>query len=283
MRPLFLSLLLLMFCIPSLASARDITLSWDQSQDPGVTGYKIYYKVGNQSLPFDGVNLPQGDSPIIVTDPYQTSLDLTLPDDGQVYFFTATAYNDSSIESGFSDIVATDWIPLLISPANADAVASTVDLVWSSAPSGYNVTYTLYYGTDPDLVPAAAGIPGRPNAPFLDKTLNATVGPTLLALFIVCLIALRPWRIRSPFRICLTVTFSLFVFGCGGGGDSAGIDAAPDGSAPAVLFTEVVPGLTDTQLQLYDLEPGQDYYWKVVAVDDLGNSYPSETYSFSAQ
>lgn len=283
MRSIILTLFILMLCIPTLSSARDITLSWDQSQDPGITGYKIYYKAGDQGLPLNGNNLPQGASPIVVADPNQTSLLLTLPDDGQVYFFAATAYNDSSSESSFSQIVASAWVPLLISPSDAGAVASSVTLVWSQAPTTYNATYTLYYGTDPDLASAAAPVTswtGGSGTPVVPLTM------ALLLLLTLPLLALaRDMRPSVPVRFGLGLTLCMMVFGCGGGGGSdIGVTGnSENGTSPSPLFTEVVPDLTDTQLLLYDLEPGQDYYWKVVAVDDQGNTHPSSTQTFRSQ
>ncbi|PNU19986.1 hypothetical protein C2E25_09960 [Geothermobacter hydrogeniphilus] len=279
MRSIIFTLLLLILGIPSLSSAKNITLSWDQSPDPGVAGYKIYYKAGDQSLPFNGTELPQGASPIVVADPSRNSIDLTLPDDGQVYFFAATAYNSLNVESGYSETVASAWIPLLISPTNAGAVAASVNLVWSRAPANYNVTYTLYYGTDPKLNPAAAGLMAPP---------SGNTPPLSPAIGLLALLALAGYGISLmkgitgyPLRAGLAVTACLLVFGCGSDGSVTGNSTG--GAAPSPLYTEVVPDLTDTQLLLYDLEPGQDYYWKVVAVDDRGNSYPSATHSFKSQ
>lgn len=282
MRSIITALLLLMIGIPSLSSAKNITLTWDPSQDPDVAGYKIYYKAGDQNLPFNGTELPQGASPIVVADPSRNSIDLTLPDDGRVYFFAATAYNSLNVESGYSETVASDWIPLLISPADAGAVAASVNLVWSRAPANYNVTYTLYYGTDPTLNPATAGVMTPPpgNTPPLSPAIAL---PALFALLALAGFAISRMKgiTGYPLRAGLAATACLLVFGCGSDGSVTGNSTG--GTSPSPLYTEVVPDLTDTQLLLYDLEPGQDYYWKVVAVDDQGNTYPSTTHSFKAQ
>ena len=69
---------------------------------------------------------------------------------------------------------------------------------------------------------------------------------------------------------------------CGGGGDAGGSDPVPIDPAPAEpLFTNVVPGITTTDYQLADLQPGTQYYWKIVAVDDQGFPYESLSKTFT--
>jgi hypothetical protein len=46
-------------------------------------------------------------------------------------------------------------------------------------------------------------------------------------------------------------------------------------------FTEVVPDIYGTEYQITDLQPDTQYYWKIVAVDNWGNTYESITQEFT--
>jgi hypothetical protein len=64
--------------------------------------------------------------------------------------------------------------------------------------------------------------------------------------------------------------------------------SVPDTSVPVTgapapsetLFADVVTDINDTEYQLTDLKPDTQYYWKIVAVDNWGNSYESLTKTF---
>ena len=95
-------------------SAQIATLVWDQNTEPEVVGYKIYYRTDTPTFPFNGTSLSEGASPIAVDGSANTSLPVDLPDDGKVYYFTATAVTDAGIESSVSNIIASEWIPYLL-------------------------------------------------------------------------------------------------------------------------------------------------------------------------
>ncbi|HXV20363.1 MAG TPA: hypothetical protein VD811_05145 [Desulfuromonadales bacterium] len=88
-----------------------ITLAWDPSTDPQVTGYRLYYKESFaddpsfQTPPFDSTGLFEGGSPIDVgkTETYA----LNLPYDTTVFCFAVTTYNVDGLESDYSNIVCT--------------------------------------------------------------------------------------------------------------------------------------------------------------------------------
>ena len=72
--------------IPTIAIAQDVTLSWDASPTPEVTGYKINYQAAPYvSGQWDGTGAVQGASPIDVGD--VLTYQLTDLADGVVYYF----------------------------------------------------------------------------------------------------------------------------------------------------------------------------------------------------
>jgi len=75
------------------ALARDVKFSWDASDDPTVTGYKVYW--GDASRTYSN-NADSGS---------RTDYTLTGLEDGKAYYFTTTAYNSSGTESDYSNEV----------------------------------------------------------------------------------------------------------------------------------------------------------------------------------
>ena len=149
-KPILLCLLLLIVTVIP-ATAQLATLAWDQNTQPEVVGYRVYYQIDSPTFPFNGTTLVEGSSPIVVNGADNTSLTVDLPEDGNIYYFTATAISNAGLESTFSDIIASEWIPLLLAPTSVAAIDPGVIFTWGLPPSGYNVTYDLYYGTDPNL------------------------------------------------------------------------------------------------------------------------------------
>jgi len=90
--PFFLLIpLLLIFCVTHVYAGQ-VTLGWDQNTEPDLAGYKIYY--GNSSGNYtESVNITSGNVTTC------TISDLT---EGQTYYFAATAYNSSLVESNYS-------------------------------------------------------------------------------------------------------------------------------------------------------------------------------------
>jgi hypothetical protein len=81
----------LVFSIP-VSFAGQVTLGWNPNTEPDLAGYKIYY--GNFSE-----NYTQSKD---VKD--KTATSCIIPDliEGQIYYFAATAYNTSGLESNYS-------------------------------------------------------------------------------------------------------------------------------------------------------------------------------------
>ena len=72
--------------------AAQVTLGWDQNTEPDIAGYKIYY--GNSSRNYTNSK--------DVKDKTATSCIITNLTVGQTYYFAATSYNSSLVESNYS-------------------------------------------------------------------------------------------------------------------------------------------------------------------------------------
>ncbi len=110
-------LLLLVIFSPSMSSADDITLAWDQNSESDIAGYKIYYRTGSSGSlvtnNYDGGGIQEGNSPINLPangdknlDPRFVEIDLHGLDETQDYYFVVTAYNTSGLDSGPSNEAA---------------------------------------------------------------------------------------------------------------------------------------------------------------------------------
>ncbi|MBE0598257.1 MAG: hypothetical protein IH614_13395 [Desulfuromonadales bacterium] len=235
-----------------------------------MVGYKIYYNNGSSSLPLNGNDAAEGVSPIDVGD--QLNVTLTGLKDSEIYFFAVTAYNADGLESTFSNIVASDWMPELFSPAVNDTVSPTeVTFSWSQAPAGTDVAYTLYLGTD-------ANLPVGTLAQQTSQAQTLFAGAALLGLLGTSLVGRR--KQLAAMTLCLT--FAVLVAGCGGGG--GGSDSAPAVAPvdnPPANGTTVVSGLAQSSYTAEELQPGTQYFWKIVAIDAQGNERESAVGSFT--
>jgi hypothetical protein len=90
----FFALLSTVF-IPCTVSAGQVDLAWDPSTSPDIAGYRIHY--GLASRTYNQV-MDVGD---------YTTCTVTGLQDGQTYYFAATAVNTSNMESGYSNEVST--------------------------------------------------------------------------------------------------------------------------------------------------------------------------------
>jgi fibronectin type 3 domain-containing protein len=269
------------------ALARDITLAWDENQETDIEGYRVYYKAGSSSLPLDGVAAAEGASPIDVQD--NVTATLTGLPDGQIYYFAVTAYNTAGQESPLSEMVVSDWVPGLYYPVPNEVVTpAEVTFSWESAPIGDDMTYTLYYGTDPALEPANN----------LTSTTFQTPAKLAGGAFMGLIgFALAPRRRGKAILVIALLLAPVLISGCGGGG---GGDGDGDGSNPALVggisddgagptidgdrsTLETVAGLRDTYYTAFDLEPATKYYWKVVGTDAQGKTYESVSGSFTTE
>jgi hypothetical protein len=119
---LFALISLILFSPPGLYAA-EVTLAWDPSTDPNVTGFRVYYGTSNHSYQF---NDDAGKNTTVTVSNLQ---------DGTTYYFAVTAYNAAGIESGYSNEVSYNSTVMClysISPASqsvgSSGVAGTVSV-----------------------------------------------------------------------------------------------------------------------------------------------------------
>lgn len=275
-------LVISLLACPGLLLAQNVELTWEASDSADVAGYKIYYKADSSELPLDGVEALEGPSPIDVGD--VTSFTLTELPEGSVYYFRATVYDSTGYESSLSNLAASAWIPAPETPLRGETAGTPATLTWTTPPADLNLTFTLLYGTDPQLRTSSAPVisrhvdSGRPPAP--------TPVPLLAAIICLAGLSLRQLAARLGKQRLLALTvclgLALSTASCGGGGGGGG-----GGNASASVShdsdTIVVAGLTDSYYTTDELEAGATYYWKIVAVDGEGLEYESETSSFVAE
>lgn len=89
-----LVLLLFASSVASLRADAVVTLAWDPSNDPAVTGYRVHFGLepGNYSASMDAGN--------------EATATIEGLETGLIYFFAATAYTADGLESGFSNEVS---------------------------------------------------------------------------------------------------------------------------------------------------------------------------------
>jgi len=283
---MIICLLLVSLVFSHTSFSQDITLSWDASPTSGVTGYNVYYKAGNMEFPFDGIGADQGTSPVNVGNTLTTTL--TGLSDGISYYFTVTAYDDSSNQSTYSNIVSNEWIPALTTPANgASNEPVPVTFQWETAPTNYSVSYTLFYGTNQDDVTSAMIPPAGRSTPWVNS-----INPNLLILLFLGLALTSILRVKkhTSFKpqilaagLCLLMAGTLTACGGGGGGgDSSGNKAVTPAPPVDSTLYSIDKGSSDYH-QAFDLDAGTTYYWKIVATDvnDSNLVYESQVQSFT--
>ena len=145
--------------IGSISYASGITLKWDANTEPDLAGYKIYY--GYNSGIYNGININQGNSPIVITILNQndsnymnnenpefslSGLDYDMND----YYFVVTAYDIETPEneSGYSNEVNTVGFNLPTIPQNLTAFvinANRIDLNWEISTDNIGIVgYNIY-------------------------------------------------------------------------------------------------------------------------------------------
>ena len=86
------TLIAFLWLLAGSAFAGSVTLAWDASPSPGVTGYNVYYgtKSGEYEFVVEGIGLDLG---------------VTIPElrFGGIYFFVCTAFDRYGIESEYSN------------------------------------------------------------------------------------------------------------------------------------------------------------------------------------
>ena len=110
-------LFLFIFCFLSIVFAAggncaQVTLAWDANSEPNIAGYKVYYGTASRvyNWYFDVGNV--------------TTYSVTGLTDGSTYYFAATAYDTSGVESTYSSEVSYNGCTYSISPTTAQ-LAST--------------------------------------------------------------------------------------------------------------------------------------------------------------
>jgi hypothetical protein len=97
-RSLFLTVLSLLLCAllnPALCNPGDVTLAWDANTETDIAAYRIHYGLASRN--YDRV-LDAGNN---------TTCVVTGLEQGQTYYFAATALNTEGMESDFSNEVST--------------------------------------------------------------------------------------------------------------------------------------------------------------------------------
>ena len=105
-------LFLFIFCFFSIVFATggncaQVTLAWDANSEPNIAGYKVYYGTASRvyNWYFDVGKV--------------TTYSVTGLTDGSTYFFAATAYDTSGVESTYSSEVSYNGCTYSISPTTA--------------------------------------------------------------------------------------------------------------------------------------------------------------------
>ena len=274
----------------SITFCQDITLSWDPSPTSEVIGYKVHYQQGDMNFPFTGTGAYEGDSPIDVGSVLSTTLtDLS---DNTAYFFSVTAYDNSNYESSYSNVVSNSWLPALIIPA-AGATNEPIPITfqWEIAPAGYDVTYTLYYGTDQNEVTAAGSSLAIPPASG-DHGIPPAALIALITLMLIFITFRTFPQIKSQpqaITLLLIALLSGILTACsggGGGGDSTSDRSATSPAVSESAFHSINKGSSDYhQAFSPEVKPSTTYYWKVVATDtqDPNLTYKSEIQRFATE
>ncbi len=275
-------ILLTSLLISTTGFCAEVTLSWDASPTASVTGYKVYYQQNDPTPPLNGVGAVEGTSPIDVGNVLTTTI--TGLQDNTNYYFTLTAYDASGYESSYSNIVSSGWMPQLLVPAD-HAVNEPVPATfqWSTAPAGLDVRYTLFYGSDPELVAAVAPTSNNSDSQWYPLLIISLLSGLLLTLFRSLKTPKRGYAAAAAgLTLCLALT------SCGGGG-GGGDSSTPRGTenspiTPSTSVFSVDKGTSDYH-QAYDLEAETTYYWKVVGVDvnDPTQLYSSTTFQFTTE
>jgi hypothetical protein len=131
----------ILFASGSLALADSVTLAWDPSSDPSITGYRLHYGVssGNYTATIDPGNI--------------TTATVTQLNAGITYFFVVTAYDGAGVESLPSNEVSLT-ISVLPPPAFISSMVrgqdGTVQLTLTPAaePNGPTSAVHVYFSND---------------------------------------------------------------------------------------------------------------------------------------
>jgi len=113
------------------AWAFSVTLAWDPNSESDLAGYRIYYDTDSGPPYRYSINVPLS-SPGF--DRYSPEYTVTGLVDGNVYYFACTAYNDSMLESAYSNEVSTGS-----APSNPPPILSSLEI---NSVTGSTAVYT---------------------------------------------------------------------------------------------------------------------------------------------
>ena len=107
---------IILFLFTSQVYSAQVTLAWDPNTEPDLAGYKIYYgfSSGNYKVTVDVGN--------------QTNCTISTLQEGQTYYFAATAYDDYGNESEFSNEVPY-YAPETDADLDGDGDVDVVDIM----------------------------------------------------------------------------------------------------------------------------------------------------------
>jgi hypothetical protein len=91
--------LFLLSVLPSICSAKDVTLGWNANSEPDVEGYVVYRNTGSPGPPFKYADdLPEDE----LVNPLKPRVTLTGLAEGTRYYVAVTAYDTQGNESRYS-------------------------------------------------------------------------------------------------------------------------------------------------------------------------------------
>jgi chitinase len=104
----------------NLIYAADVTLAWSPNNESDLAGYYVYYNTGISGAPYNGTGVDEGNSPIkiplrVFADPEHPEYTLHGLSDIKTTHLVLTAYDTNDNESGFSNEVAYQPLPILSS------------------------------------------------------------------------------------------------------------------------------------------------------------------------
>ena len=99
------------FCFVSPVYAVDVTLAWSPNTEADLEGYRLYYKMGINGAPYNGVGATEGDAPITIWmdelyNPDQPEFTIHGLEENETYYFVLTAYDVDGYESACSEEVS---------------------------------------------------------------------------------------------------------------------------------------------------------------------------------
>ena len=109
-----LALLLFLMALPQPSHAEDVSLAWDANVETDLAGYKVYWGTASRTY----------GTPVTIG--LITTYTVTGLPPGHTYYFAVTAFNDSGLESGYSNEVYK--LISLIGDLNGDGFVNVLDV-----------------------------------------------------------------------------------------------------------------------------------------------------------